>query len=93
MADNEVLEELVKRARRIETRIWKLCEKMGVTEAPSVPFVIDKSDPPSIAIPGYDVTLAKIRRELTLVGVDPDGGCITLLINGIRAGRIVFFRE
>jgi len=65
--------EVLARVRRIETRLWKLCERLEVEPEPGRFEVIcgrDSDDIPWVQVHGYDTTLTAIKRALEAGGFD-----------------------
>ncbi len=87
--------EILQRARRVETRVWKMCEKLGISDQVTVPVLVgrDSNGTVFVSLPGYDVPLARIKRELAAQGVDPYEDRIELIIAGVSAGWIQFKQE
>ena len=83
MIPDSTVEELVSRMRRIETRMHKLCEKMGVDMTPAPRTAVGQGEQgPYVEVNGYDVTLSKIARELTIGGVDPYAEQVNVVLDG-----------
>lgn len=88
-------DEVLMRIRRIETRLWKLCEHEGV-EAPvsnPVELVTGKQASDAVLMKGFDVTLASIRKAIVKKGADltAEGG-FELWIDDKRVGWMEFER-
>ena len=82
-------QELIQRLRRIETRLHRVVEHFQI-EQPSAQAPVVVLPGPVLDLPGYDITLARLRRVLEAAGIDPDSS-IELSIKGTPHARVVFF--
>ncbi len=90
-APDNTLDELLARMRRIETRVHRMCEKLGVDMASAAQVVVGHAPQgPFAEIKGYDVTLSKIARELSIGGVDPYAEQVNVVMNGKIVATINF---
>ena len=84
--------ESLDRLRRIETRLWKLCEKLGVEPPPNdVPLAVTTNGAyPTIDLPGYDVSLSAIKHALERAGLTQQTPTL-LYAKGVFIAKVVFY--
>jgi len=85
--------ESLDRLRRIETRMWKICEHLGVEPPPGGTAVTLLSGPPGtpeLQVPGFDTPLSTIKRELLRAGVSLQQP-ILVSCNGQKIAEVTFY--
>lgn len=86
-------EEAAARLRRVETKVSRMCEAMGVSEGTTTPIRVDKNNPTNsdeLHLQGYDVTLSALRRQLRNAGVLNTSASVALVIDGECVANIQF---
>ncbi len=80
---DEATQESVSRLRRMETRIYKLCDFLGVDPAPTtMPLTLQWADTyPFMNLPGYDVTVSSLKHALEKYPMAKDKP-VRLMVNG-----------
>lgn len=81
-------DEVLQRMRRVETRIWKICERLGVEDPPHGKFLVDEH---GIDVPGHDCSLGRLCREIKNAGFPIKGHSYDIDIAGEPFATIVFF--
>ena len=87
--------EILNRTRRIETRLHRICTHFHIAETPNngIAFAPGENDNVVIQLPGLDVTLATLKREIVARGLDPYKDGFVLEVGGESKGWLQFDRE
>ncbi len=83
------VQEIHDRVRRMETLLFKLAEQSGVTRTTVEP-VVEILDSGDIRVIGYDVTLARIKRELKTTGKFKVDMTVGIWVGDDYIGEVVF---
>ena len=85
--------ESLDRLRRIETRLWKLCEKLDVEPPPgdTAPTVhMEDAAYSRVELSGYDVSLSAIKHALERAGHIQQVP-VRLYVKGVFIAKVVFY--
>lgn len=86
------VDEIRDRARRIETKLSLLCEKMEINIKQKALRISIVNDDIRIALPGNDTTISSIRKMLIESQLETEDAEVELLSETmIPMGRIIFY--
>lgn len=71
IAYDKMIAEVHDRARRIETKLSHLCEKMDIDLRVKPIQIVIKNNSYSAILPGRDVTVSAVKKALEDSGCDP----------------------
>ena len=79
MADSVVLQEILQRVSRIETRLTRLCLRMGLDPTSKVRVAVLSTRPAQLAVSGLDVSLGNLLDGYRRSGITVD---VDIVLNG-----------
>jgi hypothetical protein len=89
--NDENLLEIAARSRRMETALFRIGEHLGV-EKPNVDSVRVVS-PRWVNVRGFDVTLSKIKQEMTRANMLEFGTPVSVLKDGHEIAVVMFSED
>lgn len=86
-------DEVLQRIRRIETRLWKLCEHVGLAAASPPGITVNTAhDITQVELKGFDVTIGAIRHALLDKGAMTDEP-VNLIVNDTYVCNVQFMES
>jgi hypothetical protein len=88
--NDAMVEEVLQRVRRIETRVYKLCEAAGVEAAPGTNAieVVDVDGQLFVHVQGFDTPLSSIKRALRDAEVPYGARAIRVMFRGMQVALL-----
>jgi hypothetical protein len=91
LQEDGAVEEVLQRVRRIETRVYKLCEVVGVEAAPGTNQieVEDIDGQLFVRVQGFDTPLSRIKRALQDAEVPYGARTIRIMLRGMQVATVI----
>ena len=89
--NEENLLEIAARSRRMETALFRISEHMGIEKPNTNAIVV--SSPREVKVRGFDITLSKIKQEMTRDGMLEIGTPVSVLKDGQEIAVVMFSED
>lgn len=91
---DQAVQEIQSRTRRTETKVHKIAEHLGIADAHEELLQVEVSKiggGNTIHVPGMDITLARLKRDLGIAGASRTAKDNVVMLDGCIVAIVTFF--